>query len=66
MSVTKKKRVLFICIHNSARSQMAAAFLKEIGGDRFEVESAGLEDELATQAPSTCCVPALKQIGRRA
>jgi arsenate reductase len=42
MSVTKK-RVLFICIHNSARSQMAAAFLKEIGGDRFEVESAGLE-----------------------
>ena len=42
MSVTTK-RVLFICIHNSARSQMAAAFLKEIGGERFEVESAGLE-----------------------
>ena len=42
MSVTKK-RVLLICIHNSARSQMAAAFLKEIGGARFEVESAGLE-----------------------
>jgi arsenate reductase len=38
-----KKRVLFVCIHNSARSQMAEAFLKQLGGDMFEVESAGLE-----------------------
>ena len=38
-----KKRVLFLCIHNSARSQMAAAFLKQAAGDRFDVESAGLE-----------------------
>lgn len=38
-----KKRVLFLCIHNSARSQMAAAFLRQLAGDRFEVESAGLE-----------------------
>jgi arsenate reductase len=38
-----KKRVLFLCIHNSARSQMAAAYLKKYAGDRFEVESAGLE-----------------------
>jgi arsenate reductase len=42
MNITKK-RVLFLCIHNSARSQMAAAFLKQVAGDRFEVESAGLE-----------------------
>ena len=38
-----KKRVLFICIHNSARSQMAEAFLNEHCGDEFEAESAGLE-----------------------
>jgi len=38
-----KKRVLFICIHNSARSQMAAAFLRSLASDRFEVESAGIE-----------------------
>jgi arsenate reductase len=38
-----KKRVLFVCVHNSARSQMAEAFLKQMAGDGFEVESAGLE-----------------------
>jgi arsenate reductase len=39
----KKKRVLFICIHNSARSQMAEAFLNHFCSDNFEAMSAGLE-----------------------
>jgi arsenate reductase (thioredoxin) len=47
------KKVLFICVHNSARSQMAAAWLNDICGDYFEAESAGLEpgelDPLAVQ-----------------
>ena len=38
-----KKKVLFVCIHNSARSQMAEAFLNQICGDEFEAQSAGLE-----------------------
>jgi len=38
-----KTKVLFVCIHNSARSQMAEALLKSIAGDQFEVESAGIE-----------------------
>ena len=35
------KRVLFLCSHNAARSQMAEAFLRTYAGDRFAVESAG-------------------------
>lgn len=38
-----KKKVLFICVHNSARSQMAAALLDEKCGEFFEAKSAGLE-----------------------
>lgn len=37
-----KIKVLFVCVHNSARSQMAEAFLKHYGGELFEAESAGL------------------------
>ena len=36
-------KVLFVCIHNSARSQMAETFLNDLGAGLFEAESAGLE-----------------------
>ncbi len=36
-----KPTVLFVCVHNAGRSQMAAGFLRELGQDRVEVLSAG-------------------------
>lgn len=39
----EKHKILFVCVHNSARSQMAEAFLNELGKETFIAESAGLE-----------------------
>lgn len=39
--MTPKKSVLFVCVHNAGRSQMAAAYLPYLAGDRVEVRSAG-------------------------
>ncbi len=38
-----RKKILFVCIRNSARSQMAEAFVNRFAGDRFEAASAGIE-----------------------
>ena len=54
-----KQKVLFICVHNSARSQMAEAFLNEICGVQFEAHSAGLEPG----ALNPLVVEAMSEIG---
>lgn len=55
----EKPRVLFLCTGNSARSQMAEAFLRKYGGDQFEVHSAGLDPTVIN--PFT--VKVLEEIG---
>lgn len=52
--------VLFVCVHNAGRSQMAAGFLRHLGGDRIEVLSAGSEP--ADQINPTA-VAAMAEVG---
>ncbi len=54
-----KPRVLFLCAHNSCRSQMAEAFLRQLAGGRFDAESAGAE---ATRV-NPDAVRVMKEIG---
>jgi arsenate reductase len=54
-----KRKILFICVHNSARSQMAAALMKKMCGEFFEAQSAGLEP--GTLNP--LAVEALQELG---
>lgn len=41
--MTRKPTVLFICVHNAGRSQMAAGWLRHLAGDRIDIRSAGSE-----------------------
>lgn len=54
-----KKRVLFVCTHNSARSQMAEGLLRAMAGDRYEVMSAGTEP----RGVHPLAVEAMREIG---
>lgn len=55
----KRLRVLFLCTHNSARSQMAEGLLRAMHGDRFEAYSAGI----APTYVDPCAIAAMKEIG---
>lgn len=59
MNMNDKKRVLILCTGNSARSQMAEGLLRELGGSRFEVESAGVISSFVRPQ----AIEAMKEIG---
>ena len=54
------QRVLFVCVHNSGRSQMAEAFARELSGGRLDAESAGTEP---TTALNPVVVEAMRERG---
>jgi arsenate reductase len=56
----RKRKVLFLCTQNSARSQMAEGLLRHLAGDRFEVMSAGIDP---TDEIHPCAVEAMSEIG---
>ena len=58
--VMSKPSVLFVCVHNAGRSQMAAAFLTHLAGDRVEVKSAG---SAPANSINPAVVAALQEIG---
>lgn len=57
---TKKPTVLFVCVHNAGRSQMAAGFMRQLGGDQVEVLSAGSAPK---DSINPIAVEAMKEVG---
>jgi protein-tyrosine-phosphatase len=55
-----KPTVLFVCVHNAGRSQMAAGFMKTLGADRVEVLSAGSAPK---DSINPIAVEAMKEVG---
>lgn len=60
MTDATKPSVLFVCVHNAGRSQIAAGFLREIAGDRIEVRSAG---SMPADAINPVAVAAMGELG---
>jgi arsenate reductase len=58
--MSDKPSVLFVCVHNAGRSQMAAAYLTHLAGDRVEVRSAG---SAPTDSVNPAVVEALREEG---
>ncbi|MBA2807312.1 arsenate reductase ArsC [Streptomyces sp. KM273126] len=59
-SVAPRPSVLFVCVHNAGRSQMGAAFLTHLGGDRVEVRSAG---SAPAESVNPAVVAAMTEVG---
>jgi arsenate reductase len=57
---TNKPAVLFVCVHNAGRSQMAAGFMRELAGDKVEVLSAGSAPK---DSINPIAVEAMKEVG---
>ncbi|MGV9252611.1 arsenate reductase ArsC [Streptomyces sp. NPDC003697] len=60
MSSSPLASVLFVCVHNAGRSQMAAGFLSHLAGDRIEVRSAG---SVPGDQVNPAAVEAMKEVG---
>ncbi|TKA02078.1 arsenate reductase ArsC [Actinacidiphila oryziradicis] len=58
--MSDKPSVLFVCVHNAGRSQMAAAWLTHLAGDRVEVRSAG---SAPAGSVNPAAVEAMKEVG---
>jgi arsenate reductase len=58
--MTDKPSVLFVCVHNAGRSQMAAGFLTRLAGERIEVRSAG---STPADAVNPVAVEAMREVG---
>jgi len=59
-SGARKPSVLFLCVHNAGRSQMAAGWLRELAGDRVEVRSAGTAP---AEQVNPVAVEAMREVG---
>lgn len=58
--MTDKPAVLFVCVHNAGRSQMAAGFVRELAGDRIDVYSAGSQ---SADQINLAAVEAMNEVG---